>query len=45
MKNKTTAFVKSYCTMIRIQSQGRLTPEIIALEKLLDALVKRDNRS
>ncbi len=44
MKNKTTQFVKNYCTMKRIETQGRLTPEIIALEKLLDAMVKRDNR-
>jgi hypothetical protein len=42
MKNKTTAFVKRYCTMIRIGNQGRLTPESIALEKLLDKLIIRD---
>lgn len=42
--DQAIGFVKHYCTMIRIGNQGRLTPESIALEKLLDALIKRFNR-
>ena len=42
MTNKTTQFVKRYATMINIRNGGRLTPETIALNKLVDVLEKRD---
>lgn len=40
--NSTTQFVKRYCTAKRIASQGRLTPEIIAIERLVEKLEIRD---
>lgn len=40
--NSTTQFVKRYCTAKRIASQGRLTAEIIAIERLLEKLEIRD---